>query len=164
MERPVSRSRERSAGQQRELRLTEERPLRPTARVALTSDARKKGGGSEWRSYIPDPKGLGMARGAGSREPAPKGGSKGLEGEVADSSGGQRFLGWITSRSTTPCLMRRRGRSTCGGACSRSRSWNRGVNRDPPGTEPTPRADEAGGFPRKGDVGSRNARWRLAAR
>lgn len=85
MERPVSRSRERSAGQRRELRLTEERPPRPMARAALTSDARKKGGGSEWRSHIPDPKGLGMARGAGSRGPALKGGSKGLEGEVAGS-------------------------------------------------------------------------------
>jgi hypothetical protein len=85
MERPVSRSRERSAGQQRELRLTEERPPRPMARAALTSDARRKGGGSEWRSHVlvrTDwserivPQGLWTARGAGSRGPAPKGGSE----------------------------------------------------------------------------------------
>jgi hypothetical protein len=86
----------------------------------------------------PDPKGPWTARGAGSRGPAPNGGSQGLEGEVAGPLGGQRFLGWITSRSTTPCLMRRRGRSTRRGARSRSRSWVRGVNRGPPGTRPTP--------------------------
>jgi hypothetical protein len=63
-------------------------------------------------------------------------GSRGLEGEVAGSQGGQRFLGWITSRSTTPCLMRRTGRSARSGARSGSQSWNRGVNRDPPGWKP----------------------------
>jgi hypothetical protein len=51
-------------------------------------------------------------------------------------TGGQRFLGWITSRSTTPCLMRRTGRSARSGARSGSQSWNRGVNRDPPGRKP----------------------------
>jgi hypothetical protein len=97
--------------------------------------------------------GLGVARGAGSRGPTPKSGSQGLEGEVAGRLGGQRFLGRITSRSTTPCLMRRRGRSTRRGARSRSRSWTRGVNRDPPGRRPTLCAHEARGCPRKREAG-----------
>lgn len=106
-----------------------------------------------------------MARGAGSRGPAPNGGSKGLEGEVAGPLGGQRFLEWIVSRSTTPCSMRHRGRSTRGGACSRSRSWVRGVNRGPPGRRPT-LGREAGGLPsreggrsRARSSASRKASW-----
>jgi hypothetical protein len=102
--RPVNPLRKQFVDQQRELPLAEERPPRPMVRAALTSDACKKGEGSEGRSHIP----LGMARGAVSKEPAPKSGSRGLEGEVAGSQGGLRFLGWITSRSTTPCLMHRK--------------------------------------------------------
>lgn len=85
MERPVSRSRERSAGQQRELRLTEERPPRPMARAALTSDARKKGGGSEWRSHVPGPKGLGWLEVQVREGLCRRAARKELEGEVADS-------------------------------------------------------------------------------
>lgn len=59
MERPVSDLRKQAAGQQRELRLTEERPPRHMVRAALTSDAYEKGGGPEWRSHVPGPQGSG---------------------------------------------------------------------------------------------------------
>jgi hypothetical protein len=124
--------RKRLVGQQRELPLTEERPPRSMARAALTSDACKKGEGSEGSSHIP----LGDGSRCGLERACAEGGSRGLEGEVAGSQGGQRFLGWITSRSTTPCLIRRRGRSARSGAHSGNQSWHRGVNRDPPGSKP----------------------------
>lgn len=107
MERQVNPLRKRWVGQQRELRLAEERPPRHMARAALTSDACKKGGGPEWRSHVPVRKDRGRLEvqvREGLRQRAAR---KGLEGEVTGPSGGQRFLGWITSRSTTPCLMRR---------------------------------------------------------
>jgi hypothetical protein len=163
--------RKRSVGQQRELRLTEERPPRHMVRVALTSGACKKGGRPEWRSHVPDPRGSGAARGAGSRGPTPNSGSQGLEGEVAGPRGGQRFLEWITSRSTTPCLMRRAGRSTRSGACSRSQSWIRGVNRGPPGIRPAlPHSarqrpeGSSSSLKRRRGVGSRGTVVRLTAR
>lgn len=91
-ERPVNTPRKRFVGQQRELPLTEERPPRLMARTALTSDACKKGEGSEGHSHIPS----GMARRAVSKEPAPKVAREGwrerslAHKEVRGFSGGSR--------------------------------------------------------------------------
>jgi hypothetical protein len=90
--RPVNTLRKQCVGQQRELPLTEERPPRSKVRAALTSDARKKGEGSEGSSHIPP----GMVRGADSKEPAPKAAREGwrerspAHKEVRGFSGGSR--------------------------------------------------------------------------